>query len=48
MHRVVLRDENGEPVLPAVTNSQPFSARASCGACHEYGVVRHGRHFNSM
>jgi hypothetical protein len=35
-HLIPLHDENDEPIIPTETNPLPFSARYTCGPCHEY------------
>lgn len=44
-HLIPLRDENDELIVPAETDPRPFSARFTCGPCHDYGTVRGGWHF---
>ncbi len=47
-HLIPLRDENDEPIIPGETNPLPYSARFSCGPCHDYKTVRGGWHFGAM
>jgi hypothetical protein len=48
VHLIPLHDENDEPIIPTEMNPLPFSARYTCGPCHEYGTIRGGFHFSSM
>ena len=45
VHLLPLRDENNEPIIPTETNPLPYSARWTCGPCHEYKTVAGGWHF---
>lgn len=47
VHRIPLKDETGQPVVPTETNPMPFSSAQSCAPCHDYGIVKSGRHFNA-
>jgi len=47
-HLIPLRDENDEPIIPAETNPLPYSARFTCGPCHNYDTIRGGWHFGAM
>ena len=47
-HLIPLRDENDELIVPTETNPLPYSARFTCGPCHDYGTVRSGWHFGAM
>lgn len=44
-HLIPLRDENDEPIIPTETNPLPYSARTTCGPCHDYKTIRGGWHF---
>jgi hypothetical protein len=48
VHLIPLRDENDEPIIPTETNPLPYSARFTCGPCHDYGTIRGGWHFGAM
>jgi len=48
VHRIVLYDENGEDIAPGYARAMPFSARTTCGACHDYATISRGFHFNYM
>lgn len=53
IHRIPLYTENdkgqkGPQVDPDDPMALPFSTQFTCGACHSYGVIRGGWHFNSV
>jgi hypothetical protein len=45
VHLINLRDENDELIVPTETGPYPFSARFTCGPCHDYATVAQGWHF---
>ncbi len=45
VHLLPLRDEANELIVPTETNPMPFSARWTCGPCHDYATVSSGWHF---
>ena len=47
VHRIPLRDEAGQPIIPTEANPLPFSARFTCTPCHGYKTIKAGRHFNA-
>jgi hypothetical protein len=47
-HLIPLRDENDEPIIPTETDPLPYSARFTCGPCHDYATIRGGWHFGAM
>lgn len=47
-HLIPLRDENDEPIIPTESNPLPYSARYTCGPCHDYDTIRGGWHFGAM
>ena len=47
-HLIPLRDENNEIIVPTDVNPLPFSARFTCGPCHDYQTVQGGWHWNAM
>jgi hypothetical protein len=47
-HLIPLRDENDEPIVPTETDPLPYSARFTCGPCHDYATIRDGWHFGAM
>lgn len=46
VHRIGLKDENGESIVPQYKQSMPYSPSKTCGACHDYKKISHGWHFN--
>lgn len=48
VHLLPLRDENDEPIIPTETDPLPYSARFTCGPCHDYEAIRGGWHFGAM
>ena len=44
-HLIPLRDENDELIVPTETDPLPYSARFTCGPCHDYATIRSGWHF---
>ena len=47
-HFIPLRDENNELIVPTDTDPMPYSARYTCGPCHDYKTVQGGWHFDAM
>ncbi|TFG58452.1 MAG: hypothetical protein E4H35_00960, partial [Candidatus Aminicenantes bacterium] len=47
-HLIPLRDENDEPIIPTEKNPLPYSARFTCGPCHDYKTIQGGWHFSAM
>ena len=47
-HLIPLRDELNEPIIPTEPDPLPYSARYTCGPCHEYKTVQGGWHWNAM
>jgi hypothetical protein len=47
-HLIPLRDENNEPIIPTETDPLSYSARFTCGPCHDYETIRSGWHFGAM
>lgn len=47
-HLIPLRDENDQPIIPTETNPLPYSARFTCGPCHDYKTIQGGWHFGAM
>ncbi len=46
LHRIPLQDEFNQKIIPAASDSLPFSARYSCEPCHSYETISQGTHFN--
>ncbi len=47
VHRIPLKDELDQEIVPSESYPLPFSARFTCAPCHDYDVVRKGLHFNA-
>jgi hypothetical protein len=47
-HLVPLRDETNALITPYDVDPMPFSARFTCGPCHDYATVQGGWHWNAM
>jgi hypothetical protein len=47
-HLIPLRDELNELIVPTDVNPMPYSARFTCGPCHDYQTVQSGWHWNAM
>lgn len=47
VHRIPLLDENGAKILPGDGFRMPFSAKKTCGDCHDFSSIALGWHFNS-
>lgn len=47
VHLLPLRDENDAPIIPTETNPLPYSARYTCGPCHDYDAIKGGWHFGA-
>ena len=48
VHLIPLRDESDQPIIPTEPNPLPFSARFTCGPCHDYKTIRGGWHFGAL
>ena len=46
VHRLVLNDEFGDPIIPDAPGALPMSTRKTCGQCHDYDTIASGWHFN--
>ncbi|HJP35459.1 MAG TPA: hypothetical protein QF901_05665 [Gammaproteobacteria bacterium] len=47
VHRLPLVDEEEQRILPHYRYAMPFSARETCGTCHDYSTIAGGLHFNT-
>lgn len=47
VHRIPLKDELNQDIVPTEPNPFPFSSRYSCAPCHDYAVVEKGLHFSA-
>lgn len=45
VHRIPLADEEGQKIVSTVPDAMPFSAKTTCGACHDYEAIHGGTHF---
>jgi len=45
VHKIALSDEEGQKIISTVPGSMPFSAKMTCGACHDYEAIHSGTHF---
>ena len=42
---VLLKNEQGEQITPSKNKSDAYSPKKTCGACHGYGIITSGYHF---
>jgi hypothetical protein len=47
-HFIPLRDENNGLIVPTDIDPMPYSARFTCGPCHDYKTIQRGWHFDAM
>lgn len=47
VHRIPLKDEFNQVIIPGEPNPLPISSRNTCAPCHDYDTVRRGLHFNA-
>ena len=47
VHRIPLKDQFDETIIPTESYPLPYSARYTCAPCHDYNVVQKGLHFNA-
>ena len=45
VHRIPLSNEEGQQIISSVPGTMPFSAKMTCGACHDYDTIHSGTHF---
>jgi hypothetical protein len=45
VHRIPLTTEEGQKIISSVPGTMPFSAKMTCGACHDYSAIHSGTHF---
>ena len=45
VHRIPLTAEDGQNIVSTVPDTMPFSAKLTCGACHDYEEIHGGTHF---
>jgi hypothetical protein len=46
VHKIALTDEEGQKIISTVPGTMPFSAKLTCGACHDYKAIHSGSHFS--
>jgi len=47
VHRIPLKDQFDETIIPSESFPLPYSTRYTCAPCHDYGVIENGLHFNA-
>ncbi|MFH1574369.1 MAG: hypothetical protein ABIG68_10315, partial [Acidobacteriota bacterium] len=47
VHRIHLNDEFDQVIVPTGLRPLPFSARTTCGPCHDYPSIQGGLHFDA-
>ena len=47
VHRIPLKDELNQIIVPTESSPLPMSARYSCAPCHKYETIQDGWHFNA-
>jgi hypothetical protein len=47
VHRISLYDAEGTIIAPKSESAPPYSPAATCGKCHNCGVIKTGWHFNA-
>ncbi len=45
VHRIPLSNEEGQSIVSSLPGTMPFSAKMTCGACHDYEEIHGGTHF---
>jgi hypothetical protein len=48
VHRIPLKDEFNQTIIPTESYAMPFSTRTTCAPCHDYAAIRGGLHFESV
>ena len=48
VHIILLYDEEGGKISPEDELTLPFSTKQTCGACHNYEIIKKGWHFNAI
>jgi len=48
VHRIALSSEEGQKIISTVPGTMPFSAKMTCGACHDYDTIHSGTHFSGI
>ena len=47
VHRIPLKDQFDENIIPGEPYPLPYSTRFTCAPCHNYNVIQSGLHFNA-
>jgi hypothetical protein len=47
VHRIQLKDEFDQLVIPTMSYCLPYSARYTCAPCHDYDLIKKGLHFDA-
>jgi len=48
VHRIPLKDEFNQTIIPTESYALPYSTRTTCAPCHDYATIRGGLHFESL
>ncbi len=48
VHRIPLKDEFDQTIIPTESYAMPFSTRMTCAPCHDYAAIRGGLHFEPV
>jgi hypothetical protein len=48
VHRLQLKDEFDQIIVPSDSYAMPYSTRFTCAPCHDYSVIEKGLHFNAL
>ena len=47
VHKLALKDEFNDKIIPGSSRALPVSTRNTCGMCHDYETISGGWHFNA-
>lgn len=47
IHRLGVKDQMGDAIVPGEPNALPVSTRQTCSMCHDYDSIASGWHFNA-
>ncbi len=47
MHRIQLKDEFDQLIVPTLSYNLPYSSRYTCAPCHDYELIKNGLHFDA-
>jgi len=48
IHRIPLKDEFDQTIIPTESHPLPYSTRFTCAPCHDYKTIQTGFHFNEL